>query len=79
MSRIPLYEKDKAYKRTIRDTAQERDCGYGRLLDLKNRNRVELRWSSNGQMAADGVFAMRIGDNEAFIDAEQMRKFLRWV
>lgn len=79
MGRIPLYEKDKAYKRTVNDTRQERDTGYGRLLDLKNRNRVEIRWSKNDQMAEDGVFVIRIDDKEAFLDAEQFRKYLRWV
>lgn len=79
MARQPLYEKDKAYKRTIHDTMDERDTGYARLLDLKNRNRVEMYWTSDGQMHKDGVFSLRIGDKEAFLDAEQFRKFLRWI
>jgi len=78
MARQPLYEKDKAYKRTVRDAREERDIRYGRLLDLKNRNRVEIRWDMNDRSRADGIFAIRIGDKEAYLDAEQFRKFLRW-
>lgn len=79
MARRPLYEKDKAYKRNVHDTIAEKDAGFARLLDLKNHNQVEMRWASNGQMSDDGVFALKIGDKEAFLDAEQFRKFLRWV
>lgn len=76
MSRIPLYENT---KRTIKDTEEERDLGYARMLDLKNRNRVELRWDLSEEMRRDGVLSITIGGKEAVLDAEQLRKFIRWA
>lgn len=79
MSRRPLYEKDEAYKRTVKDTKEERDSGYARLYDFKDRKKVELFWDFNESVSEDGVFRIRIGDEEAYLDAEQFRKYLRWV
>lgn len=79
MARRPLYEKNEAYKRTVRDTISERDSGHGRLIDLANRNQVHVWWGFSDQATADGVFRIKIGDKEAVLDAEQMLKFLRWV
>lgn len=77
--RRPLYEKDEAYKRTISNTKAERDLGYARLFDFKNRKRVEMFWHFNGEASQDGVFKLRVGDEEVLLDSEQVRKFLRWI
>jgi len=79
MARRPLYEKDKVYKRTVQATREERDLGYGRLIDFNNRRSVQMYWNVNDAMTEDGVFILRIDGVEVYLDAEQFRKYLRWV
>lgn len=79
MARRPLYEKDQLYKRNIHDTKSERDQGYGLLIDLKNKKPVKMYWDFNEQATADGIFRLVVGEEEVYLDAEQVRKYLRWV
>lgn len=79
----PIYERPE--KRTTRDTRQERDLGYGRLKDYHTAsNRVEMFWDFNEEAAQDHIVKLRInnlkvGPVEVYLDAEQMRQYLRWV
>jgi hypothetical protein len=79
MARQPLYEKNELKNRTVKDTKAERDRGYARIMDYKNRNNVELFWDFSEQSTKDGVFLIKIGKEEAVLDTQQMMKYLRWV
>jgi hypothetical protein len=36
-------------------------------------------WDMNEAATEDGVFIMKIGDKQAYLSAEELRRFLRWV
>lgn len=71
----PLYDKPPR----LRDTRDERDLGYGRVLDHKGRKRVEIMWDVNPSMTARGLCILKVGHEEVVVNAEQLMKFLRWV
>lgn len=72
-----LYKE--AWKRTPKDTREERDLGYGRLLDYKGSKKVEMFWNVNPEMAADSLFILKVDGVELILDSEEFLKFLRWA
>lgn len=81
MARRPLYEKEerRGGKRTVNQTREERDLHYGRLRDYNKGKQVVLFWDFTEQAKEDGILGLKVGAETVFIDAEQLRKFLRWV
>ena len=79
MTRRPLYEKNETYRRTVNDTITERDLGYARLIDVNNHKSVEMFWDFDPKATEDGIFRLKVGKEDVFLDAEQFRKYLRWV
>lgn len=73
-----MYGK-KAYKRTDRDTIDERDQKGAYLHDLGSKHRVIIEWDLNQQAMEDQVFKLTIGKNEAYLSATEIQKYLRWV
>lgn len=78
----------KANKRTVDDTKNERDSGYGRLHDYRDSRKVEIFWDLNEETRKNQVFALRIGarksdrpghDIEILLDNEELMRFSRWV
>lgn len=83
MRKEKLY--DKAWKRTERDTIDERDMGYGRLKDYGKGYDVEMFWDLSEEAKRDQMFKVRIRgrglDNtvDIIFDSEEFKKYLRWV
>lgn len=73
-----MYGK-KAYKRTVRDTAEERDKRYARLHSFGGKSNVEMFWDLGPDAIRDQVFRIRVGTQEAVISATELQKYLRWV
>lgn len=79
----PLYEK--AWKRQLRDTVDERDAGYGRVLDHGKGYSVQLFWETGQKAGENQMFRIEISGRglekriELLLNAEQLMKYLRWV
>lgn len=78
----------KASKRTVDDTKNERDSGYGRLHDYKDSRKVEVIWDLTPETKENQLFSLRIGprksdrpgqDIEILLDNEELLRFTRWV
>lgn len=78
----------KAHKRTVDDTKNERDSGYGRLHDYKDARDVEIFWDLSEEAKENQIFKLRIGarksddsghDIEILLDNEELVRFTRWV
>lgn len=65
--------------KTAWDVTQERDACQARLFNYANGNKVEMFWDMNEATKRDGIFLLKVGDKEAMISAEEMRRFLRWL
>lgn len=65
--------------KTAWDVTHERDSHKARLHNYSNSNKVEMFWAMNESCLKDGIFLLKIGDKQAMISAEEMRRFLRWV
>lgn len=70
---------DKPWKRTVRDTAEERDLGYGRLPNFGSGKIMEMWWDFHPDATRDRVVKIRIGKEEVIVDADHLLKFIRWV
>jgi hypothetical protein len=76
---IQTTETQRPNNRTSWDVKTERDSRRARLINLGNSNKVEMFWDMNEAATEDGVFIMKIGDKQAYLSAEELRRFLRWV
>ena len=57
----------------------ERDRGWARLKELRGNN-VIMVWGVRDDLAADNLFRLIINrEEELVLDAEEMRKYLRWA
>lgn len=65
--------------KTAWDVVEERDAHYARLLNFKNGTKIELFWGLNEAMERDQMVLLKVGKEEVIINAEEMRRFLRWV
>lgn len=72
-------EKMRRNNQTVWDVVTERDSKHARLLNYSTSHKVEIFWGMNENMVADRMFVIKVGDNEAILNAEEMRRFLRWV
>lgn len=73
-----MYGKQ-AYKRTVRDTVQERDMRYARLHSFGGKTSVEMFWDLGPEAIQHQVFKIKVGTQEAIISAVEMQKYIRWV
>lgn len=78
----------KAHNRTVDNTKNERDSGYGRLHDYKDSRKVEIFWDLSEETKDNQIFALRIGsrksdapgrDIELLLDNEELMRFSRWI
>jgi hypothetical protein len=76
---IDMLYGNKAYKRTVRDTAAERDLRYARLHDWYHNKSVEMWWDLNQDAIERQLFRIKIGDSEVILSATELQKYLRWV
>jgi hypothetical protein len=70
---------DKPWLRTIDKTRNERDLGYGRLLDYKHGAKVEVFWNLGEDAKKDGMFILKIDGKEIMLQTDNVMKFLRWT
>jgi len=84
---IAELENAEYQRREIRKTGfqkmKERDLGYGRLRDYNGHKAVWMDWRMTAEYESDQLFKMVIGSGDEKItivlDAEEVRKHLRWV
>ena len=77
--RVNATQKLRKNNKTSFDVVEERDAKKARLLNFSNGNRVEVFWDLNPQSIEDGMFLMKIDDKEAILNAEEVRRMIRWV
>lgn len=68
-----------AYKRTVHDTAAERDARYARLHDFGHNKQVEMMWDFQPEAIRNQVFKLKVGKEEVYLSAAELQKYLRWV
>lgn len=69
----------KAYKRNVHDTIQERDTRYARLHTFGGATNVQMFWDFHPEAIQKQLFKLRIGDQEVVLSATELQKYLRWV
>lgn len=78
-----MARKEKAFSgykpRRIQDVVEERDRERAILKNYGTGPRVTMEWNLNPEAIQDQIFKLTIGDKEAYLDAEEVRRFLRWV
>lgn len=85
---IAELEMDEAEHKAVRNTGfqkmKERDLGYGRLRDFNMRGEeVWMDWRMSREDEASQLFKLVVGKGRdktiIVLDAEQVRRHLRWV
>ena len=66
-----LREGDSAYEQHKSVSGVVRDYGLKHI--------VRLSWDLNDDSIRDRILKISIGDNEAIVDSEELRRLLRWV
>lgn len=79
MARVSIQKKLRKANQDVWDVTEERDAGKARLLNFSTGHKVEMIWGMNEDSTRDQMFIMRIGDNEAILNAEEVQRFLRWI
>lgn len=69
----------KAYKRNVRETMEERDRRFAELHSFGGQGRVVMAWDLNEQGIKDQIFMIQIDDKKAYLSAIEIQKYLRWV
>lgn len=77
--RISSEQKLRKNNKTTFDVLEERDAKKMRLLNFKSGEVVEVIWDFNKQATEDGMFIMKVGDKEVILNAEEVRRAIRWV
>lgn len=65
--------------RRVRDVQEERDLNGTILRNYGTGPMVKMEWNLNSDAIRDQIFKLTIGDKTAYLDAEEFRRFLRWV
>lgn len=59
---------------------RERDLGYGFLVDYQGKRKIVMDWRMSREHEADQLFKLVLpGGQTLVLDAEQVRRHLRWV
>lgn len=77
--RISSEQKLRKNNKTTFDVLEERDAQKMRLLNFKSGHRVEIIWDFSKEATEDGMFLMKVGDTEVILNAEEVRRAIRWV
>ena len=79
-TRVSQIKKLRENNKNSWDVVQERDRQMARLSTHGgNTTRVEVVWDLNENAIRDRMFKIQVGDKYAIINAEEMRRFIRWV
>jgi hypothetical protein len=69
-----------AYKRTARDTMQEKELRQARLHSFGGGpSDVQLFWDLGPEAIAKQLVKLRVGGQEVVLSAVELQKYLRWV
>jgi hypothetical protein len=79
MRKSKLTDKDMDLMREQDSAKEQVHQTHGVLRDYSHQNRVELDWNMNEDCKKDRIFILRFNGQEAYLDAEQMQRYLRWV
>lgn len=80
MRKTRLSDKEVREISTVENLKNTRDSRYGRLINYAgNGSNVEMWWDMNPQAKKDQIFKLRIGNEYAYIDNEQLQKLTRWI
>ena len=66
-------KRDRVYKEVL----PERERGWGRLIDYDKGRDVRMEWFTD--RFPGNKFGLRIGGQLLVLDAEEVRRYLRWV
>ena len=78
-SRISQIQKLRENNKSSWDVVEERDAHKARLLNFSTKHTAEVYWGLNEDMIKDGMIKLKIGDKEAIVNAEELRRFIRWA
>lgn len=81
---LQMARKEKMFKgdapRRMQEVVDERERAGAEIKNYGGTGgRIIMEWNLNPNAIADQMFKLRIGDNTAYIDAEEIRRYLRWV
>lgn len=76
---LVVKDPERKNNQTVWDVTQERNAGRAKLRNYKNGTLVSVGWGMNADCEQDQIFSIKVGDQEAFLQAEEMMRFLRWV
>jgi len=73
--------------RTVKATAetltQDRDRGYGKIVDLQNRREVTVIWDDTQEQTLDAVFKLKFRNDGkevvAVFNKDEFQKLIRWA
>lgn len=78
-SRVSQIQKLRTNNKSTWDVVEERDAHKARLLNFSTPHKVEIYWGLNEDMTRDQMVKLKIGDKEAIVHAEELRRMLRWA
>ena len=76
---ISVQAPKRVNNKTESDVRAERDANRATLRNFSSGHKVQMIWNMNEAAKQDRMFIMKIGDKEAILDSEEVRRFLRWV
>jgi hypothetical protein len=79
MRNSKLTDKDMSVLREQDSPREQHKQTRGVVRDHSGKHQVTIYWDLNPECKKDQIFKMSIGDNEALLDAEQVKRLLRWV
>lgn len=81
MARQAMYENGEMQggARTVKQTEQERDQKWGVCRPADQGKPVIVAWHQNEAMLEDRVIMLQIGNEKAYVNVDQLQKFIRWA
>jgi hypothetical protein len=66
--------------KTVKDVVKERDAHRALVRNLAGGpSTVQITWGMNDDSVAAQVCIIKIGDKQAYVRADDMMRYLRWV
>lgn len=74
-----LTEKDMSVMREQDSAREQHKMTRGSLRDHSGSHKVEVFWDLSAECIKDQIFKLTVDDYEVLLDAEQVKRYLRWV
>lgn len=71
------YKRRSKRNQVFKTLVPERDRGWGRLKDYNKGQEVIIDWTTD--KFPDNMFGLKLGGKLVVLDAEELRRFLRWI